>query len=420
MAARYDDIYAVVDVGSSKVSALIAGRGETGELSVLGTGQRESHGVKRGYVVDVDACEIGIRNAVEQAERVAGLNIEQAWVGFSAGGLMSHVGVLETDLGGHRVEQEDIDELLTQSRDSIDPEGRLIIHAQPALYTIDGLTGVTHPIGLHADRLGVHLHVVLAEPSPVRNIEMAVNRAHLGVQAVVANPMASGLACLSQEERELGVALIEIGAAVTNISIWLRGVLIGIHSIPWGAGDVTDDIASAFGIRRAQAERLKCFYGSAQSSPKDNHEMIELEKDASAAPEDEARRISRAQLIAVIRQRLDHLTGEIKQALSDLGFLGPSGRQLVLTGGGAELKGVADYMQSAMGRTVRTGSPRGLSALPEAHAGPAFSGLVGLALHVAENPVDVRQIYWEGAARKARDGHQSGWRRLFAIMKEAF
>lgn len=421
MVTRFEDIFAAVDIGSSKVSALIAGRDEDGKMHVIGTGQRKSHGVKRGYVVDVDSCELAIRNAVEQAERVAGINIDEVWVGFSAGGLTSHVGMLETDLGGHRVEQEDIDELLTQSRDTIDPEGRLILHAQPALYTIDGLTGVSNPIGLHADRLGVHLHVVLAEPSPVRNAEMAVNSAHLGVKAVVASPMAAGLACLSEEERDLGVALIEMGASVTNISIWLRGVLIGVHSIPFGASDITDDVASAFGVRRKQAERLKCFYGSAQSSPKDNHELIELDRDgATAGAEEEPRKISRAQLISVIRQRLDHLTGEIKQALGDLGFVGPAGRQLVLTGGGAELKGIADYMQSALGRTVRTGVPRGIGALPDAHAGPAFCGLVGLAIHASTSPVDVRKIYWETSLSGSRSGETVGWRRLFAVLKEAF
>ena len=139
---------------------MIAQKGDGGELIVLGTGQRESKGVKRGYIADAAATEVAVREAVEQAERIAGTNIENVWVSFSAGGLVSDVASIEFELGGHRVEQSDIDALLQAGRDSIDPAGRMVLHAQPALYTLDGLTGVKRPLGLHADRLGVHIHVV--------------------------------------------------------------------------------------------------------------------------------------------------------------------------------------------------------------------------------------------------------------------
>lgn len=415
---RVERLFAAVDIGSSKISALIAGQNEDGSLTVLGTGQRESRGVRRGYVADVDACELAVRHAVEQAERVAGTSIDHVWVGFSAGGLQSHVGEMEHDLGGHRVEQEDIDELLTHSRAAIDPDGKLIMHAQPAIYTIDGLQGVDNPIGLHADRLGVHLHVVLADPSPVRNIEMAVASAHLGVKAIVATPLASGLAVLTEEERDLGVALVEMGAAVTNLSVWRRGKLIGIYSIPYGAGDITDDVASAFGIRRGQAERVKCFHGSAQSSPRDNHDTIEFERDM-ALGEEEPRRITRAQLISVIRNRLDHMTRDINAALRQLGFSDANGRLVVLSGGGAELTGIADYMQAALGHPVRIGRPLAVKALPEAHSGPAFAALVGLVRHAAESPIDVRRLYWD-AAEARKDKAIFKWRGLLGVLKESF
>lgn len=384
-----------LDVGSSKVSALIAEPGEDGGLRILGTGQRESRGVKRGFIADMERTEATIREAVEQAERIAATNIENVFVGFSAGGLVSSLAGVEVGIGGRRIQKEDIDGLLGLGRDSIDAGGRMILHALPALYTLDGLEGVKKPLGLHADKLAVDIHVISAEPSPVRNLDLCVRSAHLGVEAIVASPVAAGKACLSEEERELGVALVELGAGVTNVSVFAGGMLVGLKSLAIGGIDITDDIASAFGTRRVEAERMKCFYGSATTSPRDNHDMIELAPIAGLEEGTEAARITRAQLIAVIRQRLEHLAGEIAGALKELGFTGPFGRQVVLTGGGSELKGIADYAQGVLGRAVRVGRPS-LAGLPDAHSGPAFATLVGLALFAASDELDLRSIMAPG------------------------
>lgn len=386
-----EGLITALDIGSSKVSALIAQKGDGGELVVLGTGQRESRGVKRGYIADMSSTEVAVREAVEQAERIAGVSIEDVWVAFSAGGLLSDIVKLEVDLGGHRVEQGDIDDLLKAARSALDPQGRMVLHAQPTRYTLDGLTGTPKPLGLHADRLGVEIHVVATEGSPVRNLDLCVRSAHLDVKSIVAAPVATGLAVLSDEERDLGVALVEIGAGVTNVSVFQNGVLTGLASINMGSADVTDDIASAFGTSRAQAERMKCFHGSANMSPRDNHDMIDV-APISTDQGEEGSRITKAQLIATIRLRLDRLMQEVSRELKKLNFDDPVGRQIVLTGGGAELKGVADYAQQALGRTVRVGRPRGLSALPDAHSGPAFSTLSGLAMFAAADPVDLRAI----------------------------
>lgn len=401
---RPDRLITALDIGSWKVSALIAERGEEGEINVLGTGQRESKGVRRGYIADMDATERSVREAVEQAERIAGTNIEDVWVSFSAGGLVSNLASVEVELGGHRIEQEDIDNLLTHGRNAIDPEGRMVLHAQPTLYTLDGLKGVKKPLGLHADTLGVDIHVVAADGSPVRNLDLCVRSAHLEVKSIIASPVATGMACLSEEERELGVALVELGAGLTNVSLFAGGMLVGLASIPFGSADITDDIASAFGTRRQQAERMKCFYGSATTSPRDNHDMIDVAPMSQEDDAGEGGRITRAQLIAVIRQRLDHLVGEIARELKQLGFTGPVGRQVVLTGGGAELKGLADYMQSALGRAVRLGRPRGLNGLPDAHSGTGFATLAGLVHYAASDPLDLRSVAADQLVTRAAGG----------------
>jgi cell division protein FtsA len=411
------NLVAALDVGSSKVSALIAEPSEDGRLRILGTGQRESRGVKRGFIADMEKSETAIRESVEQAERIAGTQVDQVFVGFSAGGLVSNIASVESLIGGRRITGGDVDDLLETGRRSIDPEGRTILHALPAYYTIDGVDGVKQPRGLYAEKLGVDIHVIAADPAPWKNLDHCVRSAHLGVEAIVASPVAAGKACLSEEERELGVALVELGGGVTNVSVFAGGMLVGLKSLPVGGADVTDDIAAAFGTRRVEAERIKCFYGSAMTSPRDNHDMIELAPIAGGQEGIEASRITRAQLVSVIRQRLEHVTAQIEEALKQLGFAGPFGRQVVLTGGGAELKGIADYAQGVLGRAVRIGRPN-MPGLPEAHSGPAFSTLAGLAQFAASNELDLRSGF---ASPGGDDRASGGWLgRLIAAFRTQY
>ena len=409
-------LIAALDIGSSKVSALIATRDGDDRVRVLGTGQRESRGVKRGFITDIEASEFAVREAVELAERMSGVTVDDVWASYGAGGLVSDVVNVEVELGGHQVEHSDIEQLLAAGREAIDQSGKVILHAHPALYTIDGAQEVQQPIGLHADRLGVDIHVVAADAPPLRNIDYIIRAAHLGVRAIVASPVAAALACLSEEERDLGVALVELGAGVTNVSLHFRGILVGLRSIPLGAKDISDDIAAAFGVHRRDAERLKCFYGSAMTSPRDNHELIDA-NHIGAEEGSEPVRITRAQLMMVIRHRVEELTSEIDKSLKDLGFAGPVGRPVVLTGGGAELKNIADYMQGVLGRTVRVGRPRTLPGLPDAHSGPAFSTLVGLACLASSGTGDIRDIVLTNIQKKPARGMIG---RLISALKQGY
>jgi cell division protein FtsA len=203
---------------------------------------------------------------------------------------------------------------------------------------------------------------------------------------------------LSPEERELGTALVEIGGEVTNVALYAGGMLLGLTSIPFGSSDFTDAVASAFGIRRFQAQRLKCRYGSAIASPSDYREMIpvngpgEEATGPAARGADDKNRIPRAELVAVITEQLSRLTDEIGRALKGMGFAGAKGGQVVVTGGGAELAGIAEFLQSALGRPVRIGKPPAMRGLGEANATPSFVTLAGLCLYAAEDPVDIRAV----------------------------
>ena len=417
MAATGDQpFFTALDIGSSKVSAMIVARDDDGRLRVLGTGQRESRGVKRGYITEMESSEVAVREAVEIAERMSGVTVDDVWASFGAGGLVSDLANVEVELGGHQVEQSDIDQLLHTGRAAINRTGQVVLHAHPALFTIDRNQGVKQPIGLFADRLGVDIHVVAADAAPLKNIDFVIRSAHLGVNAIVASPVAAAVACLTEEERDIGVALVELGAEVTNVSLHAGGMLVGLRSIPLGAKDITDDIACAFGIQRRDAERLKTFYGSAMTSPRDNHEMIDA-NPIGAEDGAEATRLTRAQLMTVIRARIEELTGAVEAALKELGFTGPVGRQVVLTGGGAELKNIADYMQGVLGRAVRVGRPRSIPGLPEAHSGPAFATLVGLANLAASGTGDIRDMIGRVSARKPATGFVG---KLIGALKQGY
>ena len=354
---RVTRVFGAVNIGSFRVSAMIMGQAEDGEMVVLGSSHRKSEGIKRGYVTDMRLATHAIRNAVEKAEANANTSVSSVWIGCAGAGLSSKIASVEIAIGGRRIDEDDLEHLLYAARDHIQPDG-----------------------------------------APVRNLMEAVQSAHLDVEGVVASPLAAAYACLSAEERELGVALVEIGAQVTNVSVHAGGMLLGLRSIPVGSNDITDAIASSLGIRRSQAERLKCVSGSAIATPSDHREMIPVnapDEEPSGQPArgaDEHNRIPRAELVSVVTDRLGAMTSEIAKGLKAMGFSGSSGGQVVLTGGGAELHGIAEFMQGALGLPVRTGKPPALRGLPEAHATPGFATLAGLCLYASEDPVDIRSI----------------------------
>lgn len=406
---RGERVVAALDVGSSKVAALIAIADGENSPRVIGAGVRACNGLKRGLVADMAKTENAVRVAMGQAEMAAGIEMESVVVNISAGGLESDVTSVEINIAGHQIADEDMQTLLQAGRLRIDElytqSGRTVLHAEPTLYTIDGLDGVTNPRGFHADNLAVDIHVLTASTPPCRNLDIAVRNAHLDVEGIIASGVAASLSVLGEEERELGVAIVEIGAGVTTIAIHGGGMLAGLAYIPMGAGDITADIATSLVTRRAAAERLKTLSGAAIASPRDNHDMLEvppLDKDDGQEP----RRVARAELVTVISDRLRLLFTEVDRVLRDMGFTGPAGRQVVLTGGGAELRGIVEYAQSALGRNVRLGRPRGLIGLPEAQSGAAFATLAGLVLHSSKPRLDLARMPIR--ARRRTNGKDKG------------
>lgn len=426
---RITRVFGAVNIGSFRISAMIAALMENGEMQVLGSGHRASQGISRGYVVDMAAATYAVRDALERAEKLANMRVDSVWIGCSGAGLASEIRPVEIAIGGRRIEEEDIEALLVAARDTIQPDGRTVLHAQPACYFLDGAHGVANPKGLHADRLGVDIHVMQADGAPIRNVTEVVHNAHFDVDGVVASPLATGMACLTGEERDLGVAMVEFGGEVTNVSVYAGGMLVGLTAIPRGSNDITDAIASAFSIRRFQAERLKCKSGSAISRASDTREMIavtapgEEGRGPVARGADDRNQVPRAELIGIISGELDLLLRDVGNALEGMGFIGrrpgSAARQIVITGGGAELADLADYAQSTLGVPVRIGRPVALRGLPEAHSAPGFATLAGLVLYAAEDPVDIRSV-GSRYTQTGSYGPVAAAMRVWSAMKEYF
>ncbi len=410
---------AALDVGTSKVAALVGVTTLDGGIRPLGVGARVCHGIKRGLVADMGATEAAIRGAMDQAEAQAGTQAGHVYVSLGAGGLASSVVGVDVTIPGQMIAREHVAALLAEAWKRVDVKPRKVLHAQPALYTLDGATNVSDPVGFHADRLGVSVHVVAAEAPPILNLDRCVRNAHLGVKAIVASPVAAGLAVLAAEERELGVALVDLGAGVTTVSVHGGGLLLEIAVITMGGQDVTDDIAAAFATKRAHAERLKAMHGSATLTLRDNHEQLETVPIADDdAPE--SGRVTRLQLNQTIRARLTLLFRQINEALGAMGFTGSAGRQVVLTGGGAELDGIADFAQGQLGRQVRIGRPKGLNQLTGGSATAALATLAGLAAFAARDPDDVWFLAERHAARAREADSRSPLARLGSRLRASF
>ena len=414
--ARVEKIITGIDVGSSKVTALIAGQTADGALIVLGSGVREAQGVKQGCVTDIAAVDRSVREALEQAERVAGIEVQDVWIGFGGPNVTTRTLPHEEECGGGQIDEGDVADLLARARERAINPRLSVLHALPALYTIDGNAGVRDPVGMFADRLGVEIYLVETDRGPISNLATAVRAAPVNIRDVASNAMAAGLAVLSAEARDLGVAVVDMGASLTNIGLFAGNMLVGLATLPIGGSVLTDDIATEFNTRRSQAERIKCFYGSALSSPRDHQDQIEIEgPEGMAADPAQRAKITRAQLNAVIRRRLDDMMPQINQALKRMGYGEGAPRQIVLTGGCAELKGLAEYAQTVLGGSVRIGRPQGLSGLPDAHAGPASAVAVGLITHAVSDTADLRSMI---ASARPESMPQRWWQRLMAIWQQ--
>lgn len=386
---------ALIDIGAAKVVCAVAvadpRRGSDSPLSgvkLLGVGINRSRGVDHGAITDLGEAERAIKAALAQAEREAGLRAYHA-VGVLAGAYPRSQAIdAEIEMAGARVTEKDMAAAIAACRPPPLEEGRRVLDVSPVRWTVDGEPNIRAPLGFSGRRLGVDLHVLTVSESAVRNLAYCFSRADLEVAGFLAAPYASGLGCLTEEEREDGAAVLDLGGGAATIALFLRGAFVFADVVRLGGEQITLDLVRAFGLARAEAERLKVLEGSA------------VDLSAGAPPIDmstispgygRGARLGRADLAAVIRPRVEEIFSHARDRLSQAGFSYLPRRRLVLTGGGAELGGLVKAAEEAFGAAVRIGRPILPVGAPNSLAGPAFSALAGLALTIANPPAPLPQ-----------------------------
>lgn len=390
LSAKRSHVVSVLDIGSTKVVCMIARLtpraesqvlpGRTHNIEIIGIGHQRSRGVKSGVVADLDAAESVVRLAVDAAERMAGLTVDSLIVNVSAGRLASDVYTASIDLGGQEVEAADLKKVLVAASQRSLRQDRAILHSLPTGFSLDGERGIRDPLAMYGDNLGVDMHVVTAERATLKNLELCINRAHLSVEGIVATPYASGLAALVDDEVELGCAAIDMGGGTTTISVFAEGKLVHTDAISLGGHHVTTDLARGLSTRIEDAERMKVVHGSALANGADERDVISV-PPIGEDDRDQPTQVPRSLVTRIVSARIEETLELIRDRIQKSGFSPIVGKRVVLTGGASQLTGLSETARRILARNVRIGRPMGVSGLPQAAKGPAFSTAVGLMIY---------------------------------------
>ncbi|MEM9600660.1 MAG: cell division protein FtsA [Pseudomonadota bacterium] len=378
MSVRPSDTVCVLDIGTSKVVCLIGQKDPVMGIRMLGCGTACSGGIKAGAVVDLEAAEMGIRKAVEKAERAAGVSVHGVSVNVGLRSLESRHLRVQTQFASGAIADRDLKRVIGTSLSELSQPDYAILHALPLDWEVDGESGIRDPRGMYGQKLGVDMHFVTAGIGPLRNLAHCIERCHLALRSVTANPYAAAQSVLTEDERDLGVTLIDMGGGLTTVSVFRDNTLIHVDAIGVGGRNVTSDIARGLNTPFEAAERIKLFYGSALHGARDEYEQIPCPPVAAM---DELQHVARSQLTTIIRARTEETLELIRDRLADARLDAYSGRQIVLTGGASQLSGLREVTELVFNKRVRIGTPHGVFGLTDVMDAPDYAVATGLLRH---------------------------------------
>lgn len=413
-------IVAALDVGSASTTALIAE--VTGELPrrptlrVLGVGTARTAGFRRGVVSDIEETTRSIAQAIGDAERMAGVKVESLYVGIAGEHVQTMTSPGIVAVNGDEITRADVSRANDVARAQSIPRESELLHSIPQEYTVDKNVGVRDPVGMVGTRLETEMYLVTVGTSPANNLRKAVEKAGYKTQDLVLAPLASALATLTEDEKELGVVLIEMGSGTTDLAVFLEGKIRHVATINLGGQNVSADIIHGLGVSPADADRLKEEYGCAYEPMIQPGQFITLPSTVTQGD----RQIPYELLAHIIQQRTDEIFDHVQREIERAGFSKQLNAGVVVTGGASVTAGIAELASDIFGQTVRIGQPSGVDGLIEAVGSPRFSCVVGLAQFAAGRVAIASMMQPGTAGKRASTATPASVNQIVVKLKEWF
>jgi len=405
MAKESRNLVVGLDIGTSKVAALVGELGPDGTLEVLGMGSHESKGLKKGVVVNIESTVAGIQRALEEAELMADCKIASAFTGIAGSHIRSFNSTGMVAVKDREVSAVDVERAMETAKAVNIPTDQQILHVLRQEFIIDGQEDVREPVGMSGVRLEVKVHIITGAVSAAQNIVKCVRRCGLDVNDLILQPLASARAVLSEDERDLGVCLVDIGGGTTDLAIFTHGAIRQTAVIPIAGDQITNDIAMALRTPTAEAEAIKMRHGVALRQLADPNEMIEVPGIGDRAP----RVMSRQTLAEVIEPRAEELFTLVQKVLRESGYEELLSSGIVLTGGSSMMQGMTELGEEVFHMPVRIGTPRYQGGLADVVRNPRYATAMGL---LQEGASQIQQ---------GRVSKQNGsMRAVFARMRDWF
>ncbi|MEL7396964.1 MAG: cell division protein FtsA [Pseudomonadota bacterium] len=400
-AAIQRGVVAVLDVGTSKIACLVLRFDGTEKLNdtegvgglagqagfrVIGAATTRSRGVQFGEISAMQETERAIRTALKAAQKMAQIRVDHVIACFSGATPRSYGLAGQVELENTTVTELDVSRVLSACDVPDYGEGREVLHAQPVNFALDHRSGLADPRGQIGHSLATDMHMVTVDAVAVQNLAHCVKRCDLELAGLASSAYVSGISALVEDEQELGAACIDFGGGSTGVSIFMKKHMIYADSIRIGGDHVTSDISMGLQVPQSVAERIKAFYGGVVATGMDDREMIEIGGETGDWEHDR-RNVSRAEVIGIMRPRVEEILEEVKATLDSAGFNCLPSQQIVLTGGASQVPGLDGLASRILGQQVRLGRPLRVHGLPQAATGPGFASAVGMCLFAA-NPQD--------------------------------
>ena len=370
------NIVAAIDIGTTKVCTLVGQENGIGGIEVIGVGVSPSRGISKGMIVDLGEATEAVRHSVEQAERSSGSKILSAYVSITGNHISSvnHRGAVTISRHDRLVCQEDVDRVLDAAKLINVANSREILHVLPRGYILDNQSGVKDPVGLHGYRLDVEAHIITGAVTSIQNIATCVQKVGVEVEALVFEPLVSSEAVLTEEEREIGVLLADVGGGTTDTAVFINGSIWHASMLPVGGNHLTQDLVIGLRAPLLAAENAKVLYGHCDPSTVNPDEEVEIESFGS----ERKRTIKKGRISEIVRARVEELLELLADDVRKSGYDSVLPAGLVLTGGTAKLRGIAEVASEVLNMPVRVASPRDIYGLTDSINNPAYSTSVGL------------------------------------------